>query len=117
MSKKRKSYAELIDEVTRLQGSESLLHVALHLVNNARPDATERAHVEGGRYILSLYGATRACGGIVVSTYHHKGQTPQTDAAYLDDMERIQSLDLQIASAVNRLTLARNRLLLTPAHQ
>lgn len=107
---RKTKYSEFLEaEVARLKKAEALLSIALHLVNNASPAATERARVDDGRYIMSLYGATRACGGIVVVTFQYKRQTQHTYAEYLEDMMRQQSLPLAIASAVDKLRIARDR--------
>lgn len=110
---KRISYADLSAELQRVQRSESMLSVVLNLVLNGKPDATERVTVQSGEsYTLKLYGAKRADGGTVLVTFKCKGQSPHTAAYLLDDMHArpVGTQDLAIACAVDRLTIARNRL-------
>ena len=112
---KRRTYREIESELTRLSRSESLLSIALNLVmNKPKPDAQERFRIDGsGRYVLRLYGAHRACGGIVVETFYCSGQSPHSAAYYLEDMAqraRDGMEPLSMAQAIARLVSVRNQL-------
>lgn len=106
---KRRTYREIESELTRLSRSESLLFIALNLVLNGKPDAKERFSIDhSGRYVLRLYGAHRACGGIVVETFYCKGQSPHSAAYYLEDMAqraRDRMEPLAMARAIERLVI------------
>ncbi len=111
---KKPTYDEVITERDRLAKSEGLLSVALNLVAHGKADATEQASHDGGRWRLQLFGAARAAGGIVIETYYHPGQAPHSAAYYLDDLARVPGPlsegGLKYASAIERLTRARDRI-------
>ena len=117
---RRPTHAELTAEVALLQRSESLLSVALNLIVNNRPNATERVRIAAGEYYtFKLYGARRADGGMILETFHCKGQQPHSAVRYLDDMLSIANSitqDLRIRCALERLGIARNRLLNEPTN-
>lgn len=109
---RRLSYAEVVASNGTLQRDVSILSVALNLVANTKPDATERVRVGVGQhYTLKLYGATRADGGYVLVTFHCQGQSPHSAAYYLDEYRRQLQHDFPLCAALDRLAIARARLL------
>lgn len=119
---KKPTYDELHAERDRLAQSEGLLSLALNLLLQGRKaEATEQASHDGGRWRLQLFGAARADGGIVIETYFHPGQAPHSAAYYLDDLARVPGPlsegGLKYANAVERLTVARNRITAGAAHE
>jgi hypothetical protein len=118
---KKPTYDELHAERDRLARSEGLLSVALNVLIRGKAEATEQVSHDGGRTKLQLFGASRADGGIVIETYYHPGQASHSAAYYLDDLARVPGHlsegGLKYASAVERLTLARNRIATGAAHE
>ncbi len=112
---KRKSYAELQSEAARLSRENALQCVAITLLANQHPDAIERLkEKDGSRHTLKLYGAERACGGIVIHTFYHSGQDPSSSAHYLDEMASWKDCQLQLRCAIEHLVVWRNRSLAAP---
>ncbi len=111
---KKPTYDELLSERDRLAKSEGVLSLALNLLVRGKAEVIEQVSHDGGRWKLSLFGAARADGGIVIETYLHPGQAPHSAAYYLDDLARVPGHlsegGLKYASAIERLTLARNRI-------
>ena len=111
---KKPTYEELLAERDRLTKSEGVLSIAVNLLVQGKAEATEQVSHDCGRWRLSLFGAARADGGIVIETYYHPGQAPHSAAYYLDDLARVPGHlsegGLKYASAVERLTMARNRI-------
>lgn len=114
---KQMSKADALKELDFYQRRNSLLDAALQLSMTEEAAATETARSGSRRYTFRLYGATRACGGIVVQTFHCKGQTASVSAYYLDDLDRsyrsIMDPSAEAAAlreAVGRLRAQRDRL-------
>ncbi len=109
--------SDLDTERSRTQIARTALTLAL----NTSPDATERVPVDGGTYVLRLYGATRADGGTLIVTWKCSGQADSIEAYLFDDYQALYcnvgayfsgSDDrTAIACAVERLSVARNRAL------
>ena len=62
--------------------------IALTLAVTTGPDARERIRLDDDTYTLSLYGAHRADGGIVVVRFSHQGQNDSVMASYFDEYAR-----------------------------
>lgn len=109
---RRPTYAALAESVEGLRRDKYCLDIALSLVCNTKPDAVEtiKGDSPGQRYVLKLYGAQRACGGVVITTFYCRGQSPTTSAHYLDNL-RIGLPSLDMRCAVDRLIVTRNKLL------
>lgn len=118
---KKPTYEEVLAERDRLTKSEGVLSIAINLLVQGKADATEQVSHDDGRWRLSLFGAARADGGIVIETYYHPGQAPHSAAYYLDDLARVPGHlsegGLKYASAVERLTMARNRIAAGATHE
>jgi len=116
---RRRNYSELETALRTAENDASLLGKALNHVVNSKPDAVERVKDGDCKYTLSLYGSTRADGGIVLCTFHAPKQPPDTQAHYLDTMHSNYAhipteLGVSIATALGRLTTTRNRILFSP---
>jgi hypothetical protein len=104
---------------TELEQKSRALHLAenvLHAIaNGEKPDAIERAAEPDSpesRYLFKLYRGARSHGGIVVTEYHYRDQSPLVSLHYLDGIDYGPSPSvLPLACAIERLKLARNRLL------
>jgi hypothetical protein len=73
--------AELDSERTRTHIARTALQLAL----TKRPDASERVRVDGGCYVLRLYGTKRADGGILVVIWKCPGQSDSIESFLFDD--------------------------------
>lgn len=107
---KRKS--ALRQELERTRQAAGLLSVALNLSMNGKPDASARAlgTAAGESYTLRLYGAKRADGGVVLSTFRFAGQSDFTSAHYLEELRRDTQLPILYRLAVENLYIQRNRI-------
>ena len=100
---------ESIDE--KVKRSDELAD-ALNLALTTKPDAVERVREDADRrYTLSLYGATRAHGGIVVVRFDCRGQLPTVSARYFDAYRNEYAVRefTPLAIACDRLSVARQR--------
>lgn len=110
--------AEAIAECNRLNRENGVLSVALSAAMNEKAAATETARHQDRRYVFRLYRATGAHGGIVVETFHCKGQKPSSTAHYLEDLlaayrQRIYDPSgetAEIREAIGRLRVKRDQL-------
>lgn len=78
---KRKTIAELQSQIDRLTPYEQ----AAWLMRN-EIGMTERFRYDGALYVYTLYGATRAHGGVLTVETRINGQTPSLSAYWFDDM-------------------------------
>lgn len=107
--------SELREEIARLERKVTLGETALALVLSGTLEARETvAEAPGVRHVLSLYGSTRADGGIVVSRFVCSGQRDHYGAGYLEEGLRIDPstpLGWSFRGAYERLAVARQKML------
>jgi hypothetical protein len=101
---------ETIEERTKRADT---LADALNLALTTLPDAVQKIREGSNVYTLSLYGATRAHGGIVVVRFDCPGQLPSISARHFDDYRQeyavLSAVDFMIAC--ERLAVVRRQLL------
>ena len=115
---RKPSYADLITMFDNTSRERDCLSRVVHcILSGDGMDAQQTAYMpDGSQYILSLYGATRADGGVVTIAFQCPGQRVQVEAKYLDRLSYpLISEFLPLHVAVERLRTERNRLCMEAA--
>jgi hypothetical protein len=105
---KQQTKVELQQERDRLREENTILSHAVNiLARGAQPNAIETvSEKDGGKYAYRAYAVTAPHGGILLVTYYFSGQSPLTDAYYLERYARKPELpywDLEHRVAIERL--------------
>lgn len=107
--------SELREEIARLERKVSMTETALALSLMGKPDARETVREnDGAKYVLSLYGATRWDGGVVVTRFVCNGQRDSFAVSYLDEwFQRTPGTDLgwKFRTACDLFAIVRQRML------
>ena len=111
----RETLASLRNEIARLQADayRATMYscIASDEASGIAPDATETFADGDWRYEMTLWRATGAVCGLVRIVGRYPGQRASVDVRRLDLMQDSRWASLDWRCAVDRLTIARNRLL------
>ena len=99
--------AELRNEVERLTRTLAVYEETLTLVMRTTPDAMESYRdFNGDRVTIKLYGAKRACGGVVIQEYGTGVHRFRGEPQYLMDVRVSEHDPLEWRQAISRIRVA-----------
>lgn len=76
--------AEVKAERDAAQRTANLYLTAVNLISREQPTVTETVKLGDDYYVLEVYGADRADGGVLVHTFQHPGQADSVSVDYFD---------------------------------
>ena len=107
--------AERLAELERKAAQADIYTLALQLLYTEECNARERCKEEKdghGRYLFEIYGATRACGGILIIRFKHPGQKDSVTAYYAEEwvshMRSDPNMPIELRGVADRLRIALN---------
>jgi len=94
------------------QQRSQLYLLAITLIDRRQPDAIERVQLGDDQYVLSVYAAMSAHGGVMIQRFAHPGQADSLSVEYFDSWRSAVRSRVGLSADCTAFAVAADRLTL-----